>query len=127
MMGMQEALGHCFWALEERETGKFLGFCGLKTAPPGTPIADDIEIGWRLKRAAWGRGYAREAALASLDWGFTNLDCLRIAAITVPANTRSWGLMERLGMTRRTDLDFEHPSLAPGDPLRQHLTYVMER
>jgi RimJ/RimL family protein N-acetyltransferase len=127
MNALQTGKGYCFWAVEERATGAFLGFCGLKDGPAGTPIERDIEIGWRLKHDAWGKGFAREAAQASLDWGFANLDCLRIAAITVAANTRSWGLMERLGMTRRPDLDFDHPNLAPGDPLRAHVTYVMER
>ncbi|HEY0412367.1 MAG TPA: GNAT family N-acetyltransferase [Allosphingosinicella sp.] len=124
---MQAELGHCFWALERREDGAFLGFCGLRTSVPGTPIAGDVEIGWRLGRAFWGFGYAREAAAASLDWAFANLPVPRIVAITVPANTRSWRLMERLGMTRRPDLDFLHPTLPEGDPLRAHITYVMDR
>ena len=51
----------------------------------------------------------------------------RITAITVPANTRSWGLMERIGMARVTDGDFDHPNLAPGDPLRRHILYRIDR
>lgn len=43
--------------------------------------------------------------------------------MTVPANVRSWGLMERLGMERMRELDFEHPALAEGDPLRPHIVY----
>ena len=124
----QEKNGHCFWAIERREDGAFLGFCGLKVATePGTPVDGEIEIGWRLRADAWGHGYAREAAQASLDWGFANLTADRIVAITVAANTRSWGLMERLGMARRPDLDFNHPLFEPGHPLRAHITYVAER
>ena len=120
--------GHSFWAIQRREDGAFLGFCGLKVAAePGTPIDGEIEIGWRLRADAWGKGYAREAAQASLDWGFANLPVDRIIAITVPANTRSWGLMERLGMTRRPDLDFAHPQFETGHPLSAHITYVAER
>ncbi len=126
-IALQAERGHCFWAIEERASGEFLGFCGLKPGPEGTPIARDIEAGWRLKRDAWGKGFAREAAAAALAWGFASLDVTRIAAITVQANTRSWGLMERLGMTRRRDLDFDHPALAEGHPLRPHITYIMER
>ncbi len=124
-----EALhGHTFWAMEHIEDSAFLGFCGLKIAPENIPgIEGAIEIGWRLRRDAWGRGYAREAAEASLGWGWNNLADDRIIAITIPANTRSWGLMERLGMTRRHDLDFDHPALALDDPLRPHITYEVFR
>jgi RimJ/RimL family protein N-acetyltransferase len=124
---LQEALGHCFWAIERREDGAFLGFCGLKPGLESTPIADDIEIGWRLRRDAWGQGYAREAAQASLAWAWANLDVRRVIAITVPPNARSWGLMERLGMTRDPAGDFDHPAVAMGNPLRRHLTYRLAR
>ena len=125
---MQAAQGHCFWALERRDDGTFLGFCGLKIAPEGIAgIEGAIEIGWRLRRDAWGHGYAREAAIASLAWGFANLAVDRIVAITTPANVRSWGLMLRLGMVRRHDLDFAHPALAADDPLSPHVTYEMRR
>lgn len=120
--------GFCFWAIDRKHNGEFLGFCGLKvTADAGTPIEGDVEIGWRLREDAWGQGYAREAAEASLAWGWANLDVPRIVSITVPANRRSWGLMERLGMTRRPDLDFAHPHFAPGHPLSAHIAYVAER
>jgi hypothetical protein len=48
-------------------------------------------------------------------------------AITTLANTRSWGLMERLGMVRHPDEDFDHPDLAEGDPLRPHILYRIQR
>lgn len=118
--------GFCFWVLERKSDGAFLGFCGLRHGVPETPIARDIEAGWRLASAYWGQGYAREAASACLDWAFETLGVPRIVAITVAANTRSWGLMERLGMRRRPDLDFLHPTLLDGDPLRPHITYVKD-
>lgn len=124
--GFQAALGHCFWAIERRGDGAFLGFCGLKPGAPGTPIEHEVEIGWRLARAAWGQGYAREAAAACLDWGWAK-GMRRIAAITVPANLRSWGLMVRLGMRRLSDRDFAHPALAADDPLSHHIVYVVDR
>ncbi len=118
MAACQREHGFCFWAVERKADGAFIGFCGLKPGKP--PIEDEVEIGWRLAREAWGMGYAIEAARASLAWGWDNLDVPSIAAITVPANRRSWGLMERLGMTRCPDEDFDHPALAPGDPLRAY-------
>jgi RimJ/RimL family protein N-acetyltransferase len=126
MQACQRDHGYCFWALERRDDGRFLGFCGIK---PGTvgPLVGEIEIGWRLREEAWGRGYAREAAFASLAWGWANLDAARIMAITTPANTASWGLMERLGMTRRAELDFGHPDMPHGHPLHDHITYAIAR
>jgi RimJ/RimL family protein N-acetyltransferase len=126
--GYQRDTGHTFWVVERKSDGALLGFCGLKVANvPGTPVDGDIEIGWRLREDAWGQGYAREAAAAAIDWAWSNLDCARVVSFTIPANTASWGLMERLGMTRRRDLDFAHPHFAPDHPLSQHITYVIER
>jgi RimJ/RimL family protein N-acetyltransferase len=125
--GFLETHGFCFWAVERREDGALLGFCGLKPGAPDTPIADDVEVGWRFGRAYWGQGYAREAAQASLAWGWANTDAPRIAAITVLANTRSWGLMERLGMARAADEDFDHPAVPEGSPLKRHLVYRIAR
>jgi RimJ/RimL family protein N-acetyltransferase len=123
---LQAEHGICFWLVERRVDGALLGFCGLEPGSVGS-IEGEIEIGWRLRQDAWGQGYAKEAALASLAWGWANLVASRIRAITVPANRASWGPMERLGMTRRADLDFHHPRFPPGDPLRHHITYEMLR
>jgi len=98
--------GHGFWAVERKADGALLGFCGLKRAnQPGGPQGDH-EIGWRLREDAWGHGFAREAALASRDYAFATLGAPHIIALTVQENVASWGLMERIGMRRRPDLDF---------------------
>jgi RimJ/RimL family protein N-acetyltransferase len=120
--GFQDRLGHCFWAVERKADAAFLGFCGIKPGADGTPIEGLPEIGWRLAVDHWGKGYAREAAQASITWGLTHLDGT-IWAMTVPGNVRSWGLMERLGMRRYEDMDFEHPALPPGHELRRHIVY----
>lgn len=120
--------GFTFWAIERRDDGPFLGFCGLRRVDlASTPIDRMVEIGWRLRRDAWGHGYAHGAAEASLRHGFDALGLARIVAYTVPANVRSWGLMARLGMSRRDDLAFDHPRLAAADPLRPHIVYEAAR
>ncbi len=119
--------GSCFWAIERKSEGALIGFCGVKRGPSGTPIADDLEIGWRLARGCWGLGYAREAASACLDWAWANTAARRVAAITVPANAASLTLMRRLGMIRLSDGDFDHPGLLADDPLRKHVTYAIDR
>jgi len=122
----QEQNGFCFWMVERRSDGALLGFCGLKVG--NTPsIEGEIEIGWRLREDAWGQGYAREAAEATLEWAWQNLPCERVVAITAAGNKRSWGLMERLGMRRLHDLDFEHPDVPIGNPARAHITYAIDR
>lgn len=119
--------GYTFWSAERREDAALIGYCGLQHAPEGTPVADEVEIGWGLDSAYWRQGYAREAAAATLDWAWANTARERIVAITTPGNTASWGLMKRLGMRRVPDGDFDHPRLPAGDPLRPHLTYAIER
>jgi len=69
-----------------------------------------------------GQGYATEAARAALDYGFSGLGLQEIVAVTVPANQRSRRVMERLGMTRAPQDDFDHPRLPEG-PLRRHVLY----
>jgi RimJ/RimL family protein N-acetyltransferase len=123
----QADLGHTFWALERREDGAFLGWCGIIMGREGLPIADQPEIGWRLAHAHWGQGYAREAAAASLDWYFANRVGKRVWAITSTGNRASWGLMERLGMARHADMDFDHPRVPGDSPLKRHVTYSIAR
>jgi RimJ/RimL family protein N-acetyltransferase len=124
----QDRFGHCMWAVELRESGELAGVCGLRIGGhPGTPVPEELEIGWRIGEAHWGQGIAREAAEASLTWGWANTDRSRIAAWTVIGNTRSWGLMERLGMCRRADLDFQHPDYAAEDPFGAMIVYAIYR
>ncbi len=118
-------IGYTFWAVERRSDGLFLGWCGVKPGPPDTPIEGEIEIGWRIAADHWGQGYAREAAQATLDWVWANLDVPSVAAITSAGNARSWGLMERLAHDPRAGGRFDHPKAA-GD-LRAHITYRIAR
>lgn len=113
LMPWQDERGYTFWIVERKADGALLGFCGIKLAEDeGSPVAGHYEIGWRLREDAWGQGYAREAAAASLDFAFDRLGAERVVALTVVGNEASWGLMKRLGMTRRPDLDYEGPGWA---------------
>jgi len=85
------------------------------------------EIGWRLARSSWGRGYATEAARACLDFAFRNLGLSEVVAFTVPANARSRAVMERLGMRHDAAGDFDHPRLPAGHPLQRHVLYRLRR
>jgi RimJ/RimL family protein N-acetyltransferase len=108
--------GHTFWVIERREDGALLGFCGLKRSnQPGGPQGM-MEIGWRLREDAWGQGYAKEAATASLALAFDRFGADEVIALTVERNTASWGLMLRLGMERREDLDFDSADFDSENP-----------
>lgn len=115
IQGYQRDHGHTFWLVERKSDGALLGFCGLKRVnSDGSPFPGDFEVGWRLRENAWGKGYAKEAAIKSIDLAFDRFGAPHVVALTIPPNEASWGLMERLGMTRRADLDFESSEVPPG-------------
>ena len=121
----EHGFGKC--VVETRDGGKFVGVVGLGWCTFEAPINPSVEVGWRLAASHWGKGYATEAARAALDYGFREVRLERITSFTVPANERSWRVMQRLGMTYTPDNDFEHPLLPPDSPLRRHVTYVMRK
>ncbi|MEV4544655.1 GNAT family N-acetyltransferase [Micromonospora echinaurantiaca] len=113
--------GFGFWAVEVRDTGEFIGFAGLDRVDPGMPFTG-VEAGWRLARAAWGHGYATEAARAVLAYGFDTIGLAEILAVTTATNLRSQAVMGRLGMTTDPADDFDDPSV-PAGPLRRSVLY----
>jgi len=122
-----EKSGYCPWAVEELSTGSFIGFVGLHAVPASLPFAPGTEVGWRLACSYWGRGYATEAALAAVRFGFGPLDMDKIFSFTAVVNVRSRRVMERLGMSRDEADDFDHPNIAAGHPLRPHVLYSLSR
>ncbi|HEX4898569.1 MAG TPA: GNAT family protein [Candidatus Limnocylindrales bacterium] len=119
--------GFGLWAVERLADGRLLGFTGLAAPTFEAHFTPAMEIGWRFAVEAWGRGYATEAAREALGFGFDDLGLAEIVSFTVPANTRSRAVMERLGMTRDPADDFDHPRLAAGHPLRRHVLYRIRR
>lgn len=111
--GYARDFGHTFWVIERKADAAVLGMCGLKRSNQQGGPQGDFEIGWRLREDAQGHGYACEAAEASLRVAFERFAAPHVLALTVPGNLASWGLMLRLGMTRREDLDFESREFDP--------------
>ena len=122
-----EEHGLGMWAVEETESGEFIGMIGLLVVGFDAPFTHDdvppVEAGWRLRRQSWGHGYASEAAAATLGWGLGKRRLPEIVSFTSVLNTRSIHVMERLGMTHDPTDDFDHPALADGHPLRRHVLY----
>jgi ribosomal-protein-alanine N-acetyltransferase len=119
--------GYGFWAVEVPGVTPFAGMVGLSVPRFEAPFTPCVEIGWRLARAHWGRGYATEAARAALGHAFGPLGLGEVVAFTVPANVPSRAVMTRLGMTRTPADDFDHPLLPEGHPLRRHVLYRIAR
>jgi RimJ/RimL family protein N-acetyltransferase len=93
VLGHWHLRGYGFWAVEERASGALVGRVGC-WRPEGWP---GLEVGWTLRRAHWGRGYATEAARASLEHAFTTLDEAHVISLIDPNNTSSIRVAERLG------------------------------
>jgi RimJ/RimL family protein N-acetyltransferase len=85
----------------------FVGYAGVMLSAPGHPLGPHLEIGWRLARAAWGKGYATEAARAALDDAFSRGAGEEILAYTSSDNVRSQAVMQRLGLVRDAPRDFD--------------------
>ncbi len=114
-------------AVEVPGVAELIGFVGLDIPRFDAHFTPCIEIGWRLAREHWGKGYASEAARAAMLFGFEQLGLQEIVSFTVPANFRSRAVMERIGMTRTSEDDFDHPSLPEGHRLRRHVLYRIRR
>jgi RimJ/RimL family protein N-acetyltransferase len=121
------ANGYGLWAVEVPGEAAFIGYVGLALATFDAHFTPAVEIGWRLARDHWGRGFATEAARAAVADGFDRVGLEEIVSFTVPANVKSWRVMERLGMTRDPADDFDHPRLPVGHHLRRHLLYRLKR
>lgn len=119
--------GHAFWVAESAGAGRFLGVVGLLTGRFEAHFSPFVEIIWRFAHASWGSGYATEAALGALDYGFSRLDLPEIVAFTASNNVRSRRLMERLDMTYDPADDFDHPDIPGEHPLCRHALYRLPR
>lgn len=125
-LGQFHEQGWSNWAVERRDSGRFIGFIGLSVPRRPLPFSPCVEIGWRLERAAWGHGYATEGARACLRVGFEQLGLEEIVSFATLTNRPSIAVMNRIGL-RHADADFEHPAMQAGHPLRRHCLYKITR
>jgi RimJ/RimL family protein N-acetyltransferase len=106
--------GYGFWAAIERSSGEFIGWFHLRPAPEGGRD-DEPELGYRLRRSAWGKGYATEVSRALIDKAFRELGASRVFASAMAVNSASWRVMEKVGMRRVRTFHGEWPERIPGD------------
>lgn len=118
-----EVRGWGLWAVEVPGVADFIGFIGLNEPAWEAHFTPAVEVGWRLAREHWGRGYATEGAAECLRFAFEELGLGEVVSFTVVANARSRRVMEKLSMRHDPVEDFDHPNVAEGSPMRRHVLY----
>ncbi len=119
--------GMCFWAVEAKEDGAFIGAVGLLPVTYEAHFTPAVEVGWRIARPFWGLGYAPEAAASAIRFGFESLQLSEIVSNAGVANEKSMRVMVKLGMLRDLNGDFDHPRVPEGNPLRRQVLYRLTR
>jgi ribosomal-protein-alanine N-acetyltransferase len=117
--------GWGFWAVEIPNHERFIGFVGLHT-PDNLPFSPCVEIGWRLSKTHWRKGYATEAASKCLKYAFTVLNLKEVVSFTTVANNRSQAVMQKIGMSN-TGCNFMHPEVAASHPQCEHVLYKIQK
>lgn len=115
--------GWGLFALERKDTGEFIGFTGLANPTWQAAFTPCTEIGWRLDKNHWGKGFAPEAAKSVLNFAFKDLKLKEVLSFTSLHNLPSISVMEKIGMRRDLDGGFEHPNVEDGHKLKTHVLY----
>ena len=123
--GKVDENGFSMWAAELLATGELIGFVGISKVPFAADFTPAVEIGWRLAKKFWGKGYATEAAKACLEFAFEKANLEEVVSFTATENTRSEKVMQRIGMTKIGT--FEHPKIEDGHRLKTHLLYKISK
>ena len=115
------------FAIEIKETNEFIGFTGLATPSFEASFTPCTEIGWRLHKNFWGKGYATEAAIAALEYGFSIINLDEIVSFTSHYNIPSINVMKKIGMKHDQQGDFDHPNVEDGHKLKPHVLYRINK
>ncbi len=118
--------GWGFWAVECTNNNSFIGFVGLHEPKYELPVKPCVEIGWRLAREYWGKGYATEAGNASLEFAFKTLNLNEIYSFTSVKNKKSEAVMKRLQLIN-TQSNFDHPSIPVDSQCSEHVLYKINK
>ncbi|MEV6566634.1 GNAT family N-acetyltransferase [Streptomyces kronopolitis] len=101
-----------YWAAQKKDTGDFLGWFEFRPLDDHSPAV--VELGYRLNKAAWGKGYATEGSRALISKGFTDLAVQRVIANTMAVNARSRRVMEKVGLSFLRDFTGDWPEAIAG-------------
>lgn len=114
---------YCYFAVDKLETEEFIGFIGLSEQNFEADFTPCVDIGWRLAKKEWGKGFATEGAKRCLQYAFEELKVDRIYAMAPAVNLPSLSVMKKIGM--ESALSFEHPRLMDDNRLRTCMLYVI--
>jgi RimJ/RimL family protein N-acetyltransferase len=103
--------------------GEPIGFTGLSVPW----FRDGVEVGWRIRSEHWGNSYAPEAGTECLRYAFDTVGLDEVISFTAAINDKSRRVMDKIGLVRDPDADFEHPGVPEGSPLRPHVLYRLTR
>jgi RimJ/RimL family protein N-acetyltransferase len=117
--------GHNYYATELKESGEFIGFIGLAYQDFESDFTPNVDIGWRLKKSAWGKGYATEGAKRCLDIAFNQLNLNKIISTCILDNKASEKIMQKIGMQKICE--FKHPKLKEYPEIQTCLLYEITR
>lgn len=117
--------GYTYFACQELDTQAFIGFIGLAYQEYQSDFTPAIDIGWRLKKSAWGKGYATEGAKRCLDYAFNHLNIQKIVAVCPLTNVKSEQVIKKIGMNRKGV--FKHPKLTDYPELESCVWYDIEK
>ncbi len=116
--------GYCYFATDCLDTKEFIGFIGLSYQTYKAPFTPYIDIGWRIEKKHWNKGFATEGAKACLNYAFENLKVESIYAIAPKINKKSEAIMRKIGMQKI--VEFKHPKLAENKLLEECIVYKIE-
>lgn len=125
MQQQMEERGYCYFAVDKLEDGGFIGFIGLSYQTFEADFTPCIDIGWRLSKSEWNKGYATEGAKRCLDYGLNDLGIKKINCIAPKINMRSEGVMKKTGMVKVKE--FIHPLLLNDERLQKCVLYESVR
>jgi [ribosomal protein S5]-alanine N-acetyltransferase len=111
------------WAVEIKNDNQFIGFIGFNDTTFKSNFTPCVEIGWRIKKEEWGKGYATEGAKACLFYGFNKIGLKEIFSFTSKTNKRSEKVMIKIGLNKIDE--FKHPGIEEGNQLRKHVLYKL--
>jgi len=118
--------GWGLWALEEKTSNTFIGVTGLHEPPKELSFSPATEIGWRLSKKYWGKGYVAEAAKKALEFAFEQLALAEIVSFTSVTNQNSQAVMKRINMAN-SHRNFMHPLVPDNSPLQEHVLYTISK
>ena len=119
------AYGYGLYAAEEKSSGSFMGFIGFHWCRRELEFHPSVEIGWRLDKRFWGKGYASEGAKACLEHGFEHLGFDKVISFTSVENVASQRVMQKIGL--QLEGHFNHPLIPDGHPLKPHVLYGIKK